>query len=109
MARRGEAPAFELAHRSSAPSCGSAARLGDIKRGAGRYMDVHVPMVITQALRRRSLDILTSQEDGTATAGIVFAAQRGASLGGLARDLELILTCCEPEELRDRVTHLPLQ
>lgn len=110
-------------------------------------MDVHVPMVITQTLRRRGFDVLTSQEDQKATAdddsllaratelgrilfsqdrdflriaaewrsrgrafpGIIFAAQRGSSLGGLARDLELVLTCCEPEELRDRVTYLPLQ
>jgi len=112
----------------------------------GVYMDVHIPMVITQTLRRRGLDVLTSQEDKRTTAdddsllaratelgrilfsqdqdflriaaewrsrgrsfpGIVFAAQRGVSLGGLARDLELLLTCCEAEELRDRVTYLPL-
>lgn len=29
------------------------------------YMDVHVPAAITEGLRRRRLDILTSQEDGT--------------------------------------------
>jgi hypothetical protein len=32
--------------------------------------------------------------------GILFAAQQGVSLGGLADDLELLLTCCNPEELR---------
>jgi hypothetical protein len=111
------------------------------------YMDVHVPIVVTESLRRRGLDILTSQEDGTATqedeallaratelgrvlvtqdqdflriaadwkrdgrtfAGIVFAAQQGVSLGRMADDLALLLTCCEPEELRDRVTYLPLR
>ncbi len=110
-------------------------------------MDVHVPMAVTEALRRRGLDVLTSQDDGTATLddesllsravglgrvllsqdqdflriaeqwqqqsrpfpGIVFAAQWGVSLGGLVNDLELLLTCCEPEELRDRVTYLPLR
>jgi predicted nuclease of predicted toxin-antitoxin system len=111
------------------------------------YMDVHVPMSVTESLRRRGLDILTSQDDGTATqddedllaratqlgrvlfsqdqdflriaaerqregrpfAGVLFAAQQGVSLGRLADDLELLLTCCEPEELRDRVTYLPLR
>jgi hypothetical protein len=29
------------------------------------YMDVHVPTAVTLGLRRRGLDILTSQEDGT--------------------------------------------
>jgi len=110
------------------------------------YMDVHVPRVLTDALRRRGLDVLTSQEDGTAREddaallaratelgrvpfsqdqdflrlaaewqrdsrpfpGILFTAQQGVSLGRLAADLELLLTCCEPEELRDRVTYLPL-
>jgi predicted nuclease of predicted toxin-antitoxin system len=111
------------------------------------YVDVHVPMALTEALRRSGLDVLTSQEDGTAAheddillsrsvqlgrvlftpdhdflqiatewqqqprhfPGILFARQRGVSLGDLASDLELVLTCCEPEELRDRVTYLPLR
>ena len=30
------------------------------------YMDVHVPMAVTEALRRQGLDILTSQDDETA-------------------------------------------
>lgn len=29
------------------------------------YMDVHVPLAITEGLRRRSIDVLRSQEDGT--------------------------------------------
>ena len=104
------------------------------------YMDVHVPLVITEGLRRRGIDVLTSQEDGTAElddgslldratalgrllltqdqdflriaadwrregrsfVGVALAAQ-GASLGRLADDLELPLTCCEPGEVRDRV------
>jgi predicted nuclease of predicted toxin-antitoxin system len=109
-------------------------------------MDVHVPMVVTDSLRRRGLDVLTSQDDGTITLaddlllaragelgrllftqdqdflriaadsqrvghtfpGIVFAAQQAVSLGRLADDLELLLTCCVPDELRGRVTYLPL-
>jgi hypothetical protein len=111
------------------------------------YVDVHVPIALTESLRRRGLDVLTSQGDGTATrddpallaranelgrilfsqdqdflkiatdwqrsgrtfVGIVYAVQQGASLGRLAGELELLLTCCEPEELRDRVTYLPLR
>jgi Domain of unknown function (DUF5615) len=110
------------------------------------YMDVHVPLSVTQSLRRRGLDVLTSQEDGTAQVddqallaratelgrvlfsqdqdflkiaaewqeagrrfrGVVFARQQGVSLGGLAADLELLLTCCDPQELENRVTYLPL-
>ena len=103
---------------------------------------------MTEALRRKELDILTSQDDGTASqdqpgpprkgdrrlgcvpfsqdqdflriaaecqlqgrpfVGVLFAAQQGVSLGRLANDLELILTCCESEELRDWVTYLPLR
>jgi hypothetical protein len=41
--------------------------------------------------------------------GVVFAAHQIVSLGGLADDPELLLTCCEPEELRHRVTYLPLR
>lgn len=111
------------------------------------YMDVHVPIVVTESLRRKGLDVLTSQDDGTATlddetllaraselgrvlfsqdqdflriaaewqragrtfVGVIFAVQQGVSLGLLADDLELLLTCCDPEELRDRVTYLPLR
>jgi hypothetical protein len=29
------------------------------------YMDVHIPLAITEGLRRRGIDVLTSQEDGT--------------------------------------------
>lgn len=29
------------------------------------YMDVHVPLAITDGLRRRRIDVLTSQDDGT--------------------------------------------
>lgn len=32
------------------------------------YMDVHVPSAVTEGLRRRGVDVLTSQEDGTRAA-----------------------------------------
>jgi hypothetical protein len=110
-------------------------------------MGVHVPIALTEALRRSGLDVLTSQDDGTATSdderllaraaelgrilfsqdqdflriaaqwqrhghpfpGILFSAQQGVSLGVLTGDLELILVCCEPEELESRVVYLPLR
>jgi len=31
----------------------------------GLYMDVHVPAAVTEGLRLRGVDVLTSQEDGT--------------------------------------------
>jgi Domain of unknown function (DUF5615) len=31
------------------------------------YMDVHVPLAITEQLRRRGVDVLTAIEDGSAT------------------------------------------
>jgi hypothetical protein len=109
-------------------------------------MDVHVSLAITDGLRRRGIDVLTSQEDETAElddepllaratelgrllftqdqdflrlapqwsqsmrhfVGIVFAQQRGASLGRIVEDLELIATCAEAEELANRITYLPL-
>ena len=33
---------------------------------AALYMDVHVPMSITRALRRKGFDVLTAQDDGNA-------------------------------------------
>ncbi len=111
------------------------------------YMDVHVPRALTDALRRRGLDVLASQDDGTTRtddpdllarasalgrllftqdqdflrhaaewqrrgrpfAGLVYAAQQCASLGVLAADLELLLSCSIPDDVRDRVTYLPLR
>ena len=110
------------------------------------YVDVHVPVSVTRALRAKSLDVLTSQEDGTAEfedeallvraamlgrvlltqdtdflriapewqeagrrfPGIVFARQ-GVPIGHLIADLELCLTCCGAEELRNSILHLPLK
>ena len=31
------------------------------------YVDVLIPMAVTESLRRRGLDVLTSQDDGTVT------------------------------------------
>lgn len=45
------------------------------------YMDVHVPMSITRALRRKGYDILTAQEDGTARLSDPDLLDRAAVLG----------------------------
>ncbi len=45
------------------------------------YMDVHVPAVITASLRRRGVDVLTSQEDGTLETEDAELLRRATSLG----------------------------
>ncbi len=56
------------------------------------YMDVHVPSAVTVGLRRRGLDILTSQEDETRTldddALLVRATELGRAL--LSQDADLL-------------------
>jgi|APFre7841882724_1041349.scaffolds.fasta_scaffold333574_1 predicted nuclease of predicted toxin-antitoxin system len=44
-------------------------------------MDVHVPKVLTDALRRHGLDVLTSQEDGTTRADDPDLLARATALG----------------------------
>jgi hypothetical protein len=48
------------------------------------------------------------QQQGRPFPGVLFSAQQGVSLGRLIDDLELVATCCEPEELQSRVIYLPL-
>lgn len=45
------------------------------------YMDVNIPYAITSGLRRRHIDVLTSQEDGTREVDDVSLLQRATSLG----------------------------
>ncbi len=47
------------------------------------YMDVHVPAAITDGLRRKGIDVLTSQEDHTRTADDEELLRRTAALGRL--------------------------
>jgi hypothetical protein len=53
-------------------------------------MDVHIPLAVTESLRRRGLDILTSQDDGTASEDdeslLVRACQLGRILFSQDRD-----------------------
>ena len=109
-------------------------------------MDVHVPGPVTNALRRRGVDVLRSQDDGTSTwvderlldratklgrvlvsqdadllrianehqvqgvsfSGVIYAHQLNIGIGDMVRDLELLAVCCEPQELANQVTYLPL-
>lgn len=47
------------------------------------YMDVHVKEAITRGLRRRGVDVLTAQEDGTATLDDALLLDRAAALNRL--------------------------
>src|SRR5262245_30545939 len=56
------------------------------------YMDVHVPAAITDGLRRRGVDVLTSQEDGTREAVDSELLRRATELGRIlfSQDPDLI-------------------
>ena len=109
-------------------------------------MDVHVPRATTVELRRLSVDVLTSQEDGTTRladrdlldratalgrvlfsqdddlleeaarrqragvpfAGVIYGHQLRVSIGACVHDLEMVAKLCDPEDLSNRVEHLPL-
>jgi predicted nuclease of predicted toxin-antitoxin system len=47
------------------------------------YMDVHIPLLITEGLRRRNVDVLTSQEDGTTELRDEPLLDRATALGRL--------------------------
>ncbi len=47
------------------------------------YMDVHVKQAITLGLRRRGVDVLTAQEDGTAKLDDALLLDRAAELSRL--------------------------
>ena len=89
-------------------------------------MDVHVPRAVTTALRLRSIDVLTAQQDGAAQcdvsqdqdllregvrrlragedfSGIVYAHQMRVTIGQMVEDLELIATATSKEEWWDRI------
>jgi predicted nuclease of predicted toxin-antitoxin system len=44
------------------------------------YMDVHIPMALTEGLRRRGVSVLTSQEDGTRQADDESLLERATQL-----------------------------
>lgn len=45
------------------------------------YMDVHVPLAITEGLRRRGVDVLTTQSDGTDRLDDELLLQRATDIG----------------------------
>lgn len=49
----------------------------------GIYMDVHVRRAISNGLRLRGVDVLTAQEDGTATLADPLLLDRATELGGV--------------------------
>jgi Domain of unknown function (DUF5615) len=56
------------------------------------YMDVHVPSSITAALRRRGIDVITSQEDGTRNSSDVELLARATQLNRVlfTQDFDLL-------------------
>ena len=56
------------------------------------YMDVHVPLAITRGLRRRGVNVLRSQEDGTALLPDAQLLDRATQLGHVlfTRDSDLL-------------------
>ena len=82
----------------------------------GLYMDVHVPMTITKALRRRGFDVLRAQDDveasrrmeaGERFATVVYAHQFMA-IGQCVNDLALLLEAITPDEAQGQLVYLPL-
>lgn len=56
------------------------------------YMDVHIPAAITAGLRRRGIDVLTSQEDGTNRLADAALLDRATGLGRIlfSEDTDLL-------------------
>lgn len=54
------------------------------------YMDVHIRRAVTSALRLRSIDVLTAQEDGAAELDDDRLLQRGTELGRVSQDEDLL-------------------
>ena len=61
-------------------------------------MDVHIPRAITLQLRRRGVDVLTSQEDGTQTLD-------DSRLLDRASDLGRVLVTQDDDLLREAASH----
>lgn len=65
------------------------------------YMDVHVPAAITAGLRRRGMDVLTSQEDGSDRMADDQLLERASSVGRLlfSQDDDLLRLAAECQRL----------
>lgn len=49
------------------------------------------------------------QQSDRAFAGVMYAHQLSCGIGELVRDLELVLSCCNADELANSVIYLPLR
>lgn len=65
-------------------------------------MDVHVPAAITRALRRRGLDVITAQDDGTTRLPDPALLDRAAELGRVVftRDSDFLGECVRRQRAR---------
>lgn len=63
----------------------------------GLYTDVHVPAAITRGPRRRGVEVLTAQEDGTTRLGDPELLDRAGALGRIlfTRDEDLLAVAAE--------------
>jgi hypothetical protein len=68
---------------------------------------------LNRALFTRDEDLLaeakTRQQSGRFFAGVIYAHQLRVTIGRCISDLEVIAKAGEPEDLHDRVEHLPLR
>ena len=66
------------------------------------YMDVHVPRPITRGLRRRRVEVLTAQEDGTARWEDPDLLDRAAKLGRVlfSQDEDLLIEAAKRQRTR---------
>jgi predicted nuclease of predicted toxin-antitoxin system len=86
--------------------------------------DDHATTLHDEGLLRRATElgrVLFSQDDdllritaawqaeGKILQGVIYAHQMRAGIGQLVEDLELLLICCDPGELANRVVYLPLR
>jgi hypothetical protein len=69
-------------------------------------------MILERVMVTRDKDFLSEatrrQRDSLEFSGVVFADQLDVSIGTCVNDLEIIAECCEPNELLNRILHLPL-
>lgn len=67
------------------------------------YIDVHVPSAITNGLRLRGVDVLTSQEDGTREHADPVLLDRATALHRLlfTRDEDLLREAAQRQERRE--------
>jgi hypothetical protein len=68
---------------------------------------------LNRALFSRDEDLLaeakTRQQAGRFFAGVIYAHQLRVTIGRCIADLEIIATAGQPEDLYNRVVHLPLR